>query len=110
MADEDTLEAKLTKVETVSEVGFSLDYLEIGFHSQWLRIYSRSTLEWQGVIYSHPEPGSIEALCTMVDTPVTSSKIYENDRIEIRTDPGHILTIPIGEEVGGIESAIAFIE
>ena len=51
-----------------------------------------------------PEPGSRDALCELIDTTVVSAAEVDQ-RIEVRTDAGHVLTIPLSGDAGGPEFA-----
>lgn len=94
-------------------VSFVMDYVEVRIGYSVLRSqcsHPKVRLS-DGSIYEFPEDGSRDALCSLIDSNVVAASEVEADtddwRIEVRTDKGHVLAIPLGSErrVGGPEAA-----
>ncbi len=85
-------------------VSFVMDYVEVRIGYNVLRSQaSDPTVRLpDGSIYKFPQDGSRDALCSMIDANVIAASELGVDtddwRIEVRTDKGHVLTIPLGWE------------
>ena len=86
-------------------VSFVLDYVEFRINYNVLRALASPVVEGiDGRRLRFPEPGSRDALCELIDTTVISAAEVDQ-RIEVRTDAGHVLTIPLSGDAGGPEFA-----
>jgi hypothetical protein len=92
-------------------VSFVMDYVEFRINYNVLRALTPPIVEdSDGLRSQFPEPGSRDALCGLIDTTVESatevgSDEADNRRIEVRTDKGHVLTIPLAGDRDGPERA-----
>lgn len=76
-------------------VAFVMNYVEFHFNGPVLRALTDPIVEHDGVRRRFPEPGSRDALCALIGTEVESVALEEGDHIELRTNRGHTLTIPL---------------
>jgi hypothetical protein len=83
--------------EQLNAVSFVMDYVEFHFNGPVLRALSFPVLDYQERRVRFPEPGSRDALCSLIGSDVAAVEVREHDRIELRTKQGHILTIPLDE-------------
>lgn len=79
----------------MSIVAFVMDYVEFHFNGPVLRALTDPIVEHGGVRVKFPSPGSRDALCALIGTEVESVTLQEGDRIELRTNRGHTLAIPL---------------
>lgn len=93
----------------IDTVSFVRDYVEFRVDYNVLRALSPPEIRLpDGQSYRFPEAGSRDALCGLIDSSVVEARESGSDsgddlRIEVRTDAGHLLTIPLdaGSRAGG---------
>jgi hypothetical protein len=83
--------------EELNAVAFVMDYVEFHFNGPVLRALADPAIESNGVRQRFPEPGSRDALCALIGTEVERVDVREGDCIELWTNVGHTLTIPLDE-------------
>ena len=82
-------------------VSFVRDYVEFRVDYNVLRaLTAPQILLPNGQSHRFPNAGSRDALCTLIDASVVEasergSEDADDQRIEVRTDAGHLLTIPL---------------
>jgi hypothetical protein len=81
--------------EQLNAVTFVMDYVQFHFNGAILSALTNPILEHDKVRVRFPEPGSRDALCSLIETDVASVKVYAGDRIEVRMKQGHKLLIPL---------------
>lgn len=89
-------------------VSFVRDYIEFRIDYNVLRALTSPQIRLpDGKSHRFPDPGPRDALCTLIDSHVVEACERGSDegddlRIEIHTDRGHVLTIPLdrGSPVG----------
>jgi hypothetical protein len=81
--------------EELSAVAFVRDYVEFIFDGPVLRALTNPVFEADGLRVQFPDPGSRDALCSLIGAMVRELTIRYDDRIELRIDGGHTLTIPL---------------
>jgi hypothetical protein len=85
-------------------VSFVMDYVEFRINYNVLRAVSDPAVQLpDGSLHRFPRPGSRDALCTLIDSTVAraaevGSRGTGHHRIELETDRGHMLTIPLDFE------------
>jgi hypothetical protein len=79
-------------------VSFVMNYfVEFRIDDNVLRCMTLPIVISDGKAYRFPGPGSRDALCALIDTTIEAAEIHEGDRLELRTDAGHILRLPLDE-------------
>jgi hypothetical protein len=92
--------------EELDTVAFVMDYVEFKFNGPVLRALTNPTVQSGRLRLRFPEPGSRDALCSLIGTGVVAVTISENDRIEVAMNRGQTLTIPLDRESRvGVEAA-----
>jgi hypothetical protein len=92
--------------EQLTEVAFVMDYVELKFNGPVLRVFTKPTVEVDGVGLHFPETGSRDALCSLIGATVAAVSVHDGDHIEIKTSAGGRLMIPINDEARmGLEAA-----
>jgi len=92
--------------EQLNTVAFVMDYVEFKFNGPVLRALTHPIIEVGGVRLRFPEPGSRDALCSLIGSEVASVEIADDDRIELRLASDRTLTIPLDRESRmGLEAA-----
>jgi len=93
-------------------VSFVRDYVEFRVDYNVLRALTPPQLRLpDGRSHRFPDAGSRDALCTLIDSSVVDacergSEDADDLRIEVRTDAGHLLTIPLDSTSrAGVEAA-----
>ena len=82
-------------------MSFVGDYVEFRIDYNVLRALSMPQIVTPtGQEYRFPDAGSRDALCTLIDSSVVEASEHGREdagdrRIEVRTDAGHLLTIPL---------------
>jgi hypothetical protein len=71
--------------EQLNAVSFVMDYVEFHFNGPVLRALSSPVLDYHGRRVRFPEPGSRDALCSLIGTEVAAVEVREHDRIALRT-------------------------
>lgn len=83
-------------------VSFVMNYVEFHISYNVLRALTAPIVELQdGSRFCFPDSGSRDALCSLIDTEVESAHEVgsfetRDRRIELRTDGGHLLSLPFG--------------
>lgn len=83
--------------EPVSAVSFVMDYVEFHFNGPILRALSNPIIESSGSRLTFGEPGSRDALCSLIGTEVEAIDVREGDAIEILMASGQKLVVPLDE-------------
>jgi hypothetical protein len=81
-------------------VSFVMDYVEFRINYNVLRALSPPQIRCPDErIHEFPQPGSRDALCSLIDSTVLSTaeigRGTDDWRIEVRTDRGHVLSVPL---------------
>lgn len=92
--------------EQLNTVAFVMDYVEFKFNGPVLRALTSPSVLSGEMRFRFPEPGSRDALCSLIGSEVLAVTITEGERIEVAVDTGQTLTIPLDDESRvGIEAA-----
>jgi hypothetical protein len=93
-------------------VSFVMGYVEFRVNYNILRALSSPRVQLpDGDTYQFPDPGSRDALCSMIDTRIVVARLQGSEtaddfRIELQTDSGHRLTVPLDDSSRvGVEAA-----
>ena len=90
----------------LNTVAFVMDYVEFKFNGPILRALTDPIVEAGTGRHSFPSAGSRDALCELIGSAVRSVVVRPHDRIEVDTDRGAKLIIPLDEESRhGVEAA-----
>ncbi len=87
-------------------VAFVMDYVEFRIGGNVLRALSPPSIALpSGQRVTFPQAGSRDALCEMIDTTVDSAVEVGDFElktrcVELRTDAGHVMTIPLDTRTG----------
>lgn len=91
--------------EELSEVAFVRDYVEFHFDGPVLRALSDPLVRTQGRQYAFPDPGSRDALCSLISQVVESVQVVwdehrpdDQERIEITMTTGSTVIVPLYSE------------
>src|SRR5438874_8747737 len=84
--------------EQVNTVAFVMDYVEFKFNGPVLRALTNPIIEGDGLRVRFPEPGSRDALCSLIGSRVAAVTITDDDRIELALSGDRTLTIPLDRE------------
>jgi hypothetical protein len=76
--------------ETLSDVTFVMDYLQLGFSGSKLTVYSRPIADTKDRTYRFPTVGSREALCSFIGHAVRGVSVAAGERIVLTFDGGRI--------------------
>jgi hypothetical protein len=83
--------------EQFTVVAFVMDYVEFHFNGPVLRSLTDPIVQTETGRVQFPEPGSRDALCTLIGSTVEVASVHEGDRIEIRTAESQTLIVPLDE-------------
>ena len=84
--------------EEVGGICFVRTYVELYFDGPVLRALARPTLAMSDSSVTFPEPGSRDALCTLIGKRVEGIRVIPGEVIELAFQYGDILTIPLDSE------------
>lgn len=92
--------------EQLDTVAFVMDYVEFKFNGPVLRALTNPVVEGDGLRLRFPEPGSRDALCSLIGSEVAAVTVSDDDRIELELHGDRRLTIPLDQESRlGVEAA-----
>jgi hypothetical protein len=90
----------------LNTVAFVMDYVEFKFNGPILRALTDPIVDTGTSRHLFPSAGSRDALCELIGSDVRSVVVRPRDRIEVDTDRGAKLIIPLDEESRrGVEAA-----
>ncbi len=81
------------KAEYLSDVSFVMDYVQLGFSGSTLTVYSRPIAEISGIPYRFPDPGSRDALCSLIGRTLLEVFVKAEDQIILTFDAGRIIIL-----------------
>jgi hypothetical protein len=84
--------------EKLNTLAFVMDYVEFMFNGPVLRALASPSVQSGEMRFRFPEPGSRDALCSLIGSKVLAITITEGERIEVVVDTGQTLTIPLDDE------------
>ena len=76
--------------EYVSEVRFVMDYVQFGFGSSMLTVYSLIIISLQDVDYKFPDIGSRDAICYYIGKPIRGVELREREYLALFFTEGFI--------------------
>jgi hypothetical protein len=82
-------------LDTVSIVR---DYVEVRIPYNVLRCMTAPIVRTESGDCRFPEPGSRDALCSLIDSSVTRVQVKDGDAIELDMDSGETLVFPLDED------------
>jgi hypothetical protein len=82
--------------QEINCIAFVMDYVEIHFNGPILRALTDPMITVAGARFAFPEPGSRDALCTLIGQQVESIRV-DHDRIDLTTRNATLL-IPLDEQ------------
>ena len=82
----------------LNTVAFVMDYVEFKFNGPILRALSNPIVEIGTSRHLFPSAGSRDAFCELIGSDVRSVVVRPQDRIEVETDRGAKLIIPLDDE------------
>ena len=82
----------------IAAISFVRDYVEVLFDGPILRCISNPTVVIKGMMFRFPEPGSRDALCLLIGASVASVSLEEGKRLELTTERGDSLVVPLNDE------------
>jgi hypothetical protein len=85
--------------EQLNTVAFVMDYVEFKFNGPVLRALTNPIIEGDGLRLRFPEPGSRDALCSLIGSEVAAVTIKEGDRIEVALNSDRKVTIPLDRDL-----------
>jgi len=94
--------------EQLNAVAFVMNYVEFTFNGPVLRALTDPIIEGDGLRHQFPEPGSRDALCSLIGSEVAAVLIKGEDRIQLKFSGERVLTIPLDPDsrLGrGVEAA-----
>ena len=95
--------------EPLSGVAFVQDYVEFHFDGSVVRSLTMPTVTVGSALHIFPQPGSRDALCSLIGLVVEEIRVKENDEIEIVFGgEGHI-RIPLKDELKNGPEAAHFV-
>jgi len=94
--------------EQLSSVIFVADYVQFDFNGPVLSAFSPPVVETLGVRYRFPEPGSRDALCSLIQQFVASARAQDDRIIDVTFDSGARLSISLGPEAHDGPEAATF--
>jgi hypothetical protein len=80
--------------EEINMVCFVMDYLELRFNGPMLRALVTAVLETPTERWVFPEPGSREAMCSLIGATVIDVGVDDKRSIQLRCDNRMVFTIP----------------
>jgi hypothetical protein len=83
--------------QPMSAVSFVHDYVEFHFDGKILRALARPSVHAQGQAAAFPEPGSRDALCSLIGKSVVNVIVREGESIEVRFDGSAAIKVPLSE-------------
>ena len=88
--------------EPISGVAFVQDYVEFHFDEKILRAFTPPVVTIDGMQHTFPNPGSRDALCSLIQRTVERLSVIDNERIELGFSGGAVLEIPlaVSESIG----------
>jgi len=90
----------------VNKITFVEDYVQIGFNNIILTAIANPIVEYEGSQWRFPQPGSRDALCSLIRQVVSKIDIDTNRYVRLMFDKGYILTIPLDEMNRGSEALL----
>jgi len=95
--------------EEVNAVCFVMDYVELHFNGPILRSLTSMEVTHNGRRWILPEPGSRDALCSVIGAKLTAIDIDDERSAILRFDSGHVIVIPLTEEARAGPEAMHFV-
>jgi hypothetical protein len=83
---------------SVGVVSFVMDYVQIHFNGPVLTCLTNPIVELQDERWRFPEPGSRDALCSLIEQVVVRAIVEEDVQIQIDFVSGHRLKVPLDYE------------
>lgn len=83
--------------EQLNAVTFVMDYVQFHFNGPGLTAYNHPAVEFRGVRTQFPEPGSRDALCSLIEQDVESVEDRERVHIRLAFRSGHVLIVPLDD-------------
>ena len=83
--------------EILSAVAFVMDYVEFHFNGPVLRAFTNSVVEALGSQIAFGQPGSRDALWSLIGAEVGTVEVRDEDFIRITFTDGRQLTIPLAQ-------------
>lgn len=81
--------------EVLNAVCFVMDYVEFHFNGPILRALVSPVITASGKEMIFPEPGSRDALCTLIGAEVLHVEVVEEDAIRLLLSEDRMLMIPL---------------
>jgi hypothetical protein len=92
--------------EQLNTVAFVMDYVEFGFNGPVLRALTGPIVRTGKLRLRFPEPGSRDALCSLIGSEIVAITITDNEKIQVELASRQTLTIPLDRESRvGVEAA-----
>jgi hypothetical protein len=83
--------------EELNAVSFVMDYVEFHFNGPVLRALTNPVIVVRGKRFRFPEPGSRDALCSLIGEEMQSAQVVEDERVELNARDA-VLLIPLDLE------------
>lgn len=90
--DADPLAVALVGQEC-DQIQVSRDVVEIGFSHWWLSCVASPVVRRQDAVWRFPEPGSCDALCSIIDSVVVSAVVDDENRLVMVFQDGALLSV-----------------
>src|SRR5688500_13837073 len=84
--------------EELNAVCFVMDYVEFHFNGAVLRALESPMLLGAESLIVFPEPGSRDALCSLIGASVAAFQVIEGKAIDVRLDNGFTVRVPLDRE------------
>jgi hypothetical protein len=96
--------------EPLQGVCFLMDYIvDLLFNGPILRALTRVEVTQDGQRWVFPEPGSRDALCSVIGATLTGIDIDDERSAILRFDSGHVIVIPLAEQAREGPEAMHFV-
>jgi hypothetical protein len=95
MAEKNELFASLCG-EPMNGVSFVMDYVEFHFNGQVIRALSNPEVQIGSNRTSFPDPGSRDALCSLIGETVVEIQVDEESSVRLLFTSGSRLSVPLG--------------
>jgi hypothetical protein len=94
--------------EPLNAVSFVMDYVELHFNGSYVRCLAPPVVERGGRVGRFPEPGSRDALCTLIGAEVRAIRAVDGGELRVEFSDGALVTVSLSHEGRDSPEALHF--
>ena len=85
--------------ESLSEVDFTQDYIELNFAYTFLRFFSNPSIQTDSFSGKFPDAGSRDALCSLIGKELTSLQLDDKKELVLVFESKDTVTLPLNRNI-----------